>query len=549
MASYHVEEQQKAQTANRMRLSFGFLGLLLAIVSFLTLATPTPVMFVNDPDSGLQLAGAFQILRGEHPIIQWASTYGPLVFYASALAQRLSGGVVGAEIALCILGYTVAYLLFWHCCRDVSGSRAIALTMTAVALLLLPRFYKYYVVLGPVLSLALAFRLIERPSWRSLMILAIAVALTGLFRPDFGVYAFLGCLPAVLFAGRQLGCLSAFATGYLGIVVGAAAPYLLFLVAHGGFLKYLTQQSILPVQLSSALALPMPWWDAIRRGQEIPTFMFFFALTPVALVVLIKLRHSIEPVLQSKIACSILLGLLDLGQAMHRSDMGHLLQAIPISLIVIAWLLGMAWQFRRIAQTGRFSTTALVVIGALLSYSVIANSPFVRSLSRFIRVNPVHKLQSYWVPPGSFLDVAFTPGSEPPVVLAIKKIRTETDPESRIWALPFMPQMYYLAERKSCGGLLVLAPGYFTGDRTGKVLENLGSNPCSLIVESRTLINFDGREDRAPRNYAPEVFDFIDQNYVEVPGVDETLSRHWRFWKLKRGSDIHTDNNHGSLAG
>ena len=76
-----------------------------------------------DIDCAHQLGGASQILRGEHPFVDWHTDYGALRYYPSAAAQVLFGRRTLAELLLDTTAYTVAYTLLFHLLRAASGRR------------------------------------------------------------------------------------------------------------------------------------------------------------------------------------------------------------------------------------------------------------------------------------------------------------------------------------------------------------------------------------------------------------------------------------------
>ena len=137
-----------------------FASAFVLIVGFLLINTPPAWYYLLDPDQGYQLAVADQILRGFHPFVDvLGSNYGPLVFYLSAFGQLVSDGRLIGEIALVISGYAAGYFLLFGITLQSTKSRWLSFSLLAFALLLMPRFYKYYVVLGPaVYATALFFR-------------------------------------------------------------------------------------------------------------------------------------------------------------------------------------------------------------------------------------------------------------------------------------------------------------------------------------------------------------------------------------------------------
>ncbi|MGH7785347.1 MAG: hypothetical protein ACRERC_00680, partial [Candidatus Binatia bacterium] len=169
----------------------------LVATAWTALRWPLPEWMLGDNDWVHQLGGANQILHGEHPFVDWHTDYGPLRYYPSALAQWLLGPRTLAELLLVTLAYAAGYTLLFTLLWEVSGRRAVAALLLAVALVLAPRLFKYYVMLGPVLSLWAAWRYIERQSSIFLVALAAMAVVFGLFRIDFGAFAGAAAVTAI----------------------------------------------------------------------------------------------------------------------------------------------------------------------------------------------------------------------------------------------------------------------------------------------------------------------------------------------------------------
>src|SRR4051812_30326317 len=109
--------------------------------------TPWPGTMIGDSDAGHQLAGAQQIGFGEHPFADFRSTYGPLTFYVSFVAQWLSGYRLAGELLICTLAFAIVYTLLFAMLRWMTGGgRVIPIVVIVLAIIQLPRFYKYYIL-------------------------------------------------------------------------------------------------------------------------------------------------------------------------------------------------------------------------------------------------------------------------------------------------------------------------------------------------------------------------------------------------------------------
>jgi hypothetical protein len=117
--------------------------------------------------------------------------------------------------------------------------------------------YKYYIVLCPVLVMSGLFSYLRKPGWLRLFLVGLTVVLAGLYRQDYGAYAFLIC---TLFLGiRPMdGCsrLASIVRFWCAVLL-FALPWLIFLVLHGGLTDYLlisifqAPRAIMSIALSS----------------------------------------------------------------------------------------------------------------------------------------------------------------------------------------------------------------------------------------------------------------------------------------------------------
>jgi hypothetical protein len=271
----------------------------IVILLFLLAEVPTPEYILSDPDGGHQLAGAMQILCGGHPFIDFRSTYGPLTFYASALGQILSGKRIIGEIVLIVAGYLTAYLLLFELFYGASRKLSIASICLCFALILIPRFYKYYIVLGPIVSLYSAWKYIDSRSTKSFLFMSFAIVITGLYRFDFGIYTALCGLTTIILVNlnqnidnilKPIGI-------YLLVILGLASPWLLWALYKGGLANYFGDTLVGMLTQSGGLSLPFPRYkvseSVISNGNiTFGLFVFYNIIPAASLAVLFTLRDN-----------------------------------------------------------------------------------------------------------------------------------------------------------------------------------------------------------------------------------------------------------------
>lgn len=485
---------------------------------------PEPSIFMLDPNGKQHLAGANQILFGEHPFIDFRSTYGPLVFYTSAVGQILSGKRIIGEIILWLIGYVIAYVLLFRLLWQASGKLLIAILFTILALILIPKIHKYYIVLGPVISLCAAWIYVEKPSRKSLWLLSLAIAITGLFRPDFGVYsalsgaAVVGLRPAPKLSVRIQRLLN-----FAGAIIACASPWLIWALVNGGLINYFYDSTFGAVNHAVGLSLPIPGFkgDGSLISPENGLFIlfrFFYALPVFSILVSILRYKYMSEEERRKIVCTAILAQGALLQGSHRADYEHFLQAIPISFVLCAWLTGLAisqlysrsrWQ-RRYAVIG-LSTFAGIAATFIFITTSIGSLPHpnLSSLLENIRV--------YSGSHQAFLE--YVEQKDPAnrwYPQAMQYVQSCTKPSERILALPFIPILYYLTDRPFGGGQMFLAPGYFsTKNDQIKMVTTMSNEEIAVAIDLPDF-GYDNREDRKVKSYAPIVFDYLNQNFTEV---------------------------------
>ena len=500
-------------------------GTTLLLVAFsaaawMALRWPLPVWMLSDNDWVHQLGGANQILHGEHPFIDWHTDYGPLRYYPSALAQLVFGGRTLSELLLVTTAYTIAYTLLFHLMWVASGSRLIAGAMLLPALILAPRLYKYYVVLGPVVCLWAAWRDIARPSTTSLALLAAAVTATGLFRADFGAFAGLAAVVAIGTQSTALAERIGRLARFLALVLLFASPWLIWLGVRGGLPTYVADTLLNGPRHATAMALPFPRYDAARplAAPNVTFFLFacFYALPPITLLAALWPGVCRDVAERRRMVTAAVLAQAVLVHAAHRSDYTHLLQAIAICFVPCAWLAGQVLSYRAPSGAARgfaaVARTALVgaVVVALWAGMSVGGFPSPQA-GRGLRAWRVHAMQRDAL-------LAHLAVEEPnnPLLQAILYIRRCTAPTDHIVALPPFIGAYYFSERSFGGTQPAWSPGFFsTGEDQQRWIERVRQEQVRLVLGDGSRM-LDNRPDRQFANYSPLITQYVETAFVAI---------------------------------
>ena len=488
--------------------------------AWLLLQVPSPGKFLTDADWGHQLAGANQILFGEHPNIDWRSTYGPLTFYASALFQVLFHGAPLGEIVLMLLGYFASYMVMFRLLKSASGRYWIALGILAFALLVVPRTYKHYILLWPLLSLGAIWLYMKAPSLPRLWLLAAIIAITGLFRPDYGAYttlaAIIGFAACEGNAGKRLPRI----LGLVGAIVICASPWLIFAGIHHGIGDYVRDNFLISVQHAEGSALPFPRPNVMLGFSSDDNVRFFglvtFLLVPACSAVILWFsRKDVPRAERDRVIVAIALAQFCLIQGLHKIDPGHFFQAIPMTFIPLGWMLGrigVGWESVRVKAFA-------VVAGVLLLFPFLCTVKMALAKSRrpetFSYLEIADDLSTFT---SKEAVLAAIPAGAPQhwIVQTMDYVRANTKPGEKITVLPAFPNLIYFSNHPFSGGQMVIVPGYFTDDEDQqRFLKGLRRDQVSVVVEEIDY-PLDGIEERRMSKFAKPIRTYLDTEYRTV---------------------------------
>lgn len=496
------------------------LALACLTAAWIALRLPTAAQALLETDGGHQLAGALQILHGEHPFVDFEATYGPLTFYASALAQVVFGQRFIGEIILNVMGYALAYALLAVLIYRLTGKAWLALLFGALAVLLLPRLYKYYIVLGPVLTVWFAWEYIQKPRLRNIFWLALAVLFAGLFRSDFGVYCTLAATVVLALQPASTGWLRRVFTLW-GLIFLMALPWLLFLAFRGGLDNYFGDMLVGGPNIASGMSLPFPTFQPdqpifARHNLRVIATIFFFCFPSISLVFLLARWKFVDSKERALLLAATVLYALSLLQAANRVDYPHVVQTIPLAFLLAAWMAN------RLSQEGLWpfkSWDKLVYLGCLLGLGLsVAVFLYLERQSSWpaisLRDIP-QKIQDYTLPKEALLGRASRGGNNW-YVETMQYIRRCTSASQYLVALPALTTFPYFTDRSFGGGQIGLAPGYFsTPADQQRMIHKMQAQDIPLIV-SLPDFAFDRMPERRLAATAPMVVAYLEANYREI---------------------------------
>lgn len=483
----------------------------LAAVLAIGLRLPAPLQFVQDQDWSHQLAGANQILRGFQPFVDFLAVYGPLTFYSSALFQYLSGTRIIGELALVLLGYSISYTILCWVLRSITNNRLWAFVFSVILVFLVPRLYKYYIVLGPALTLLFLWRYIDRPSYKRLWMTALAVVVTGLYRADFGGYmAICSSVGILTVPSRTLRSRIWDVLHFGGAAVIIASPWLIFLLTRGALGSYLYASTIASSETAAGMSTGFSFSQNSPGLANLQTSAaLVFLLTPAtAFLLLLRQRHLMEQTQWSKVVALTAASQLSMIQALHRSDFAHLLQALPLTIVLLAWLLIQEPGHWRSIHGMPTLAGRILLVASLGAVLFMALPPW-KDVS--IR-NSVARSKMYSLQRNEFMDALIARYRNNAALEAMNYVRSCSDPSVEILAWPYLLNFYYFTDRPFGSLVMALSPGYFTSDEYQRlIVQDLQARQAPLFIFQP--LKFTARTENM-EDYTPVVAEYLKATYV-----------------------------------
>lgn len=492
---------------------------------------PAPAALLSDHGGGYQLAAGLEILAGRHPVIDFDEIYGPLTFYTSALGQWLSGKRVIGEIAIILAAFACGYALLFRLMLSLGVSTGLALGLTAAAILAQPAGFRYYLLLCPLTVLAAGGRFLDAPSEGRRALLALAVTVGGLFRPDLGAYGFIAAVVLVATGAevgrwREAGRLTAF-------VVAWAAPWLLWLIWQGKLGTYLELSAFGATEEAIGRAKPPPWPDfSVSPLHETNVKAYLFRLPwlmlAVAAVMLVVRRKEIRGTLRPRLLAAFVLAVLTTLQALHIVDWIHVRDTFHVRFLLLAWVAAGAWTAtapvakggarRFLPLTAVVVLTGSAVVGALVRETERTGTPAALAA----------KLREHGRSRAELLTGVRESGKSFRAEL-YEYVRDHSAPDETIVALLECPQMNYFADRRFASRQMAIFPGYFSSERhQRRLMAELRTGPTAFVV----IDHLDMRDypEGAMARFAPEFLAFLKAEFVEVRkfGYCRVLMPRWR---------------------
>lgn len=482
---------------------------------------PTPAKLLSEHGQGYQLAGAAEILAGRHPFIDFSDiVYGPLMYYVSALAQGVTGGRVGGELALAVGAFALGYALFFRLLRACAVPAGIAVTATVIAILVQPAAYRYYHLLLPVLVFTAVWRYGAAPGRLRLVVMGMAVTVTGLYRSDLGVITFGAGVVTILVGDADRRTKGTRSLAFAGAVLGCALPWLGWLAMNGKLAGYLANASLDALAAGEGLFRPAPRLDfahGFLNAENAKAVLFRLPLLMVGFAgaTLLAYWGQLAGAMRARLSGVLAFAVLTQFSGLVIFDWIHVRDTLPMRIFLLAWIAGVAVnsagdgsavaKARRVLLLGTVGMIGVgLVIGALAKETPRELAPSA----------VMGKVQAYAAGRAEFLAEVRAAGVNFRAEL-YEYLRDHSAPDEAVFAVIEAPQANYFADRRLPGAQLAIFPGYFSSpeDQRRLIAEIRRGRTAFVVLDHLAQPEY---PDFSLPTFAPEFWSFLETEFVEV---------------------------------
>lgn len=423
------------------------------------------------------LSRAEQFLLGARPVRDFVDPGFPLMWALSALAQALGGRTLLSEAMLVAVGFgAAATITFWLIARW-TGRLTLAFWATFVELAVMPRSYSYPKILMYAAAAAAFLHYARKPGTRSILLLAVVIAIAFLFRHDHGAYIGVGAFVLVAGMGGDRGL--AGAARRLGLLVGLSAilvaPYLLYVQSAGGLIPYFQgamRYAERDATRTSMLALPTLQGLApfSADGLSVMAYYVFWAVPLVAMLVAWAAAGRRDRASAWTITALSVMTLIMNPGILRDPLTARVPDAIVPFAVLTAWLCAEALRSRPLPPIGSWltrGTATVVIVITAIAAARIGN--FADTLDRAEMLHRPPRPGLRWREVSAQLREPYAERQMPSdtafaLVPFFQYVRACTPDTARIFVSGYVPEVNYYAQRGFAAGHAAVYRGYYSSD-------------------------------------------------------------------------------------
>ena len=483
-------------------------------------------------DHFVYVARAQQILLGAWPVRDFVDPGFLGMYAASAAALTVFGHNLLGEALLVFGGFAVAAALSYGLARAAAGSFVVAIVAVVLQALAYPRSYSYPKLVLHAVAIALCWHYLARPTLARRVGLAALVAVSFLFRPDYGVVIGLVTLFAVVWA--ETGPVRARIRAAFQLAAATAVcmiPWMVFVQSAVGLVTHL--RSVLEFTGAKADVGRIGWPPfpiqlrpdpglASRLDHE--AFLYYaFLLLPVVGAIVVFRRGAAAarmPDASGRLWVVIILALCTHATLLRDPLHNRLADVAVPQTILGAWLFTAAWRaappVRLPVRLGLRAAAVAMVWVLALSVVRLGNAREQFGHIPILRPDAVRDRAAtvLW----ALRDIdgsAGVPRTERTTLGPfVAYLRACTEPDDRVMYVGYAPETYFFAHRPFAAGQVVFEGSYYTSPKDQELmLARLRREQAAVIaLPDEYVANF--------RQVFSGIDSYLRARYVRVGNID-----------------------------
>jgi len=466
---------------------------------------------INLLDEGYLLDPVTRVMQGELPYRDFRHFYPPGSFYLFSACFNIFGTDIGVTRLFWAVLHSVAACFAYLIARRFV-SPLYALAGAALFVIAPAPWHKSFFVCLPLVCLWVYLKYIDNRGYRWLTIAALTSAGAFLFRQDVALY---GCLVFVVMMSMSRdsagGAPKLEVVKFMFLFVAFVLPVLIFFYSRDALGAFTREVFLSGYKGTKAYDLSFPPFFPLFSADLTSTlkgklFYLPFLIYVLSAAYLIVMWGALKKDgLHIKYACLLLYGCLVLLQLKNRTDLPHLWQVLPLVYLAAAVFFGRAF-----TKSARFSWSGPLLMAVLVLgvTSVALQDPNSGSIAFKKGCDTLLDLPR--------AKVYLTKPRATELREAVGFIEANSGKGDYILALPNIPMLYFLADRKNPTFTELFMRG-MTSDRADqeRVIQDIEAKRVNLVALN--LRETDGFiKERQFKEHSPILYSYIMSHYAEA---------------------------------
>ncbi len=461
---------------------------------------------INLWDEGVLLNGSLRTLEGESVYIDF-NGYPPGRYLLGAILFKTFGiNISVIRIGVAVMTAIAATMVYSVSLRLIP-SYFLSIIPSILFLISPAVYYNRFYPIFTIFGIYVIFWYLEKENQSRSILLGGSAILSMFFKLEIGIGIIIISIAVMLFRKKIREFKYFFLI--LSMAVIFLAFYYLRMIDVYAFL-YDSYFHVFKIHGSWGNPFPNIFSPELWRRfdiHEIFSVLLFYMPLSVYFFTFITLLRTPNSELRTLLVMTLFFGIYTYNLVIWRAGFDNLIRCLPPALILGGYLLYL-FRIKLIELTDEkiLSYAIILILPLWFLYEMIFHSDFYTGSIGEMRKNHVRLS----------IERANNIYADPMEASWIKEItgyiRNNTKPEDTIFAVPFNPIWYFLADRKNSAYNEWILPGELkTNKEQLELIKQLKDRKPVFIINADIAI--DNKEERRFSNYAPLIYNFITENY------------------------------------